>query len=106
MKLIVNCIGWVNLKKTLNREALIKKVWPEKSMYYIWFLGVNPIYQNKGIGSKLLAELIEDSAAKQKSIYLETSVVKNVSWYERFCFETYHEMTLSYQLMFLRRKYQ
>jgi len=54
IQLATACIGLSNIKKALDREAKIKKNHPKEPMYYLWFIGVDPEYQNKGIGSSLL----------------------------------------------------
>lgn len=104
VKLILSCVGIENIKKTLAREALIKKIQPKELMYYLWFIGVDPEYQNSGIGSVFLDELIEDSKLKGRPIYLETSTLKNLPWYQKFDFNIYHEADLSYKLFFLKRE--
>jgi predicted N-acetyltransferase YhbS len=103
IKLILNCIGVENIPKAIKRESAIKKLQPSLPVYYLWFLGVEPSHQDKGIGSTLMAELLEDSAKKNLPIYLETSTVKNLPWYKKFGFDTYHELDLSYKLFFLKR---
>ncbi|MBF9252143.1 GNAT family N-acetyltransferase [Pontibacter sp. 172403-2] len=104
VKLILSCVGIENIKKTLARESMIKKIQPKEFMYYLWFIGVGPDYQNLGIGGVLLNELIEDSRVKGRPIYLETSTLKNLPWYQKFGFNIYHEADLSYKLFFLRRE--
>ena len=54
LKLIIECIGFRNIKKTLSREALIRKLHPNELMSYIWYIGVDPEYQHQEIGSALL----------------------------------------------------
>lgn len=100
--LILSCVGIENIKKALNREAMIKKIQPKEAMYYLWFIGVDPAYQGSGIGSTLLNELIQDSQKQKRNIYLETSTLKNLPWYKKFGFEIYNELSLSYQLYFLK----
>lgn len=102
-KLILSCVGLGNIKKTLARETMIKKILPKEPMYYLWFIGVDPAAQNTGIGSDLLKGLIEDSKLKERAIYLETSTLKNLPWYKKFGFNVYHEAELSYKLFFLNR---
>lgn len=104
VKLILSCIGIENIKKTLSREALVKKIQPKVPMYYLWFIGVETDSQNTGIGSSLLNEVIKDSESKRRPVYLETSTLKNLPWYEKFGFYIYHEAELSYKLFFLRRE--
>ena len=103
LKLITQCVGFKNIKKTLSREALIQKVQPKETMTYLWFIGVNPVEQNKGIGSKLLQEIIQESTQNIRPIYLETSTVKNLPWYSKYGFKVYSEQDLSYLLYFLKR---
>ena len=103
VKLIISCVGVKNIKKTLAREAIISKIQPKELKYYLWFIGVDPEYQNEGIGSDFLKEIIKDSEDKQRPIYLETSTLKNLPWYKKFGFSVYHEIDLSYKLFFLKR---
>jgi ribosomal protein S18 acetylase RimI-like enzyme len=101
VKLIISCIGLKNIKKTLVRESKIKKIQPQKEMYYLWFIGVDPEWQHKGIGSAFLAEIIKDSQNKKRPVFLETSTLKNIPWYKKFDFHIYHELNLGYKLFFL-----
>jgi ribosomal protein S18 acetylase RimI-like enzyme len=104
LKLIFFSIGLANLRRVLKRESEIKKFQLKEPMYYLWFIGVHPTEQNKGFGSSLLAEVIKDAGSKQRIICLETSTVKNISWYKKFGFSIYHELDLGYRLFFLRTK--
>ena len=103
-KLIVSCIGIENIKKALARESKIKQLQPKTTMYYLWFIGVDPEYQSQGIGNNLLQNVINDSDKKQRPIYLETSTLKNLPWYKKFGFQIYNELDLTYKLFFLKRE--
>jgi ribosomal protein S18 acetylase RimI-like enzyme len=103
LKLITRCIGIRNVRKTLAREALIKKTQPKEPMTYLWFIGVSLADQNRGIGSELLRQVIEHSDQLKRPIYLETSTVRNLPWYRKFGFRIYSERDLSYRLYFLKR---
>ncbi len=104
VKLILSSVGLKNIKKAIARESMINKIQSKELKYYLWFIGVDPEYYNKGIGSILLGEIIEDSEHKKRPIYLETSMLKNLPWYEKFGFQIYHELDLSYKLFFLKRE--
>ncbi|SDH53007.1 GNAT family N-acetyltransferase [Mucilaginibacter gossypii] len=104
VKLIIKAIGLLGIKKTLNRESKIKAKQPKEPMAYLWFIGVEPNQQHKGLGSKLLQEITNDATAKQLPVYLETSTIKNLPWYERFGFIVYSRLELSYNLFFLKRE--
>ncbi|WP_207428901.1 N-acetyltransferase [Pedobacter sp. SYSU D00535] len=103
IKLILHSVGISNVQKALSRESKIKKLQPKEPMYYIWFIGVDPEYQNSGIGSSLLQEVIADSSQKKRPLYLETSTLKNIPWYKKFGFDIYNELDLSYKLFFLKK---
>jgi hypothetical protein len=104
LQLIFSCIGIENIKKALDREAKIKQLQPKVLMCYLWFIGVDPEYQNEGIGSKLLENIIKDSEYKERPVYLETSTLKNLPWYKKLGFQIYNELDLSYRLFFLKRE--
>ena len=102
-KLALSCMGLGNLKKAMNREAKIKKVHPEGLLCYLWFIGVFPTNQNKGIGSQLLKDVIAEGQKQNRIICLETSTIKNIPWYEKFDFTTYKELDFGYKLYCMKR---
>ncbi len=103
IKLLLNCIGLNNIGKAMKREAAIKKIQPDTPMYYLWFIGVDPESQGTGIGSRLMNEVIEDSRAQSRPIFLETSTERNLPWYKKFGFDIYSDLDLTYKLYFLKR---
>ncbi len=66
--------------------------------------GVDNNKQNKGVGSRLLEDVIQQASLKNRTIYLETSTLKNIPWYEKFGFKVYNELDLGYRLYFMRRE--
>lgn len=104
LKLILKCVGFQNLKKTLRRESLIKKVQPKEKMTYLWFISVSPEKQGHGIGGKMLLEILESSKMENRPVYLETSTLSNLPWYKKFGFKIYHEDDIGYKLYFLTNK--
>jgi len=103
IQLLLNSIGISRAGKAMSRESAIKSNYPDQPIYYLWFLGVLNADQNKGIGSQLLREVIQDSQAQHKPIYLETSTLKNIPWYQKFGFSIYKELDFGYKLFMLRR---
>jgi hypothetical protein len=104
IRLIIQTIGLGGIKKALNRESEIKKLQSNCEMIYLWFIGVEPLYQNSGIGSDLLKEIIANANNNNLPVYLETSTLKNLPWYEQFGFEIYNKLELGYTLFFLKRE--
>ena len=101
LKLLINAIGLTRIGEVMRRESAIKSNYPNVLIYHLWFLGVYNSEQNKGIGSKLLTEIIADSRQQDKVIYLETSSPKNVQWYQKFGFKIYNEVDFNYKLFML-----
>lgn len=103
IKLLIKCIGIFRIGKAIGREAKIKELQPNEMMTYLWFIGVDPKYQGLGKGSSLMNEIIDESNKLKRPIYLETSTIKNLPWYQKFGFEIYNELELTYKLYFLKR---
>lgn len=103
LKLIFKAIGISGISKARKRETLIKEKQPKEKMAYLWFIGVNPLYQHQGIGGTLLKEVMADAERKGLPVFLETSALQNLPWYRRFGFHIYDELTLTYTLYFLKR---
>lgn len=104
LKLIFQCIGLLNMAKVLSRNSKIKSNYPKHPIIYLWFIGVNPTDQNRGLGSKLLIDIIKDSESTQKPIYLETSMPENLPFYKKFGFTVYNELNFTHKLYLLRRE--
>jgi ribosomal protein S18 acetylase RimI-like enzyme len=102
IKLITNAIGLKGITKVLQRESGIKKIQPKISMTYLWFIGVDPAYQHHGTGSELLSAILANASKKDLPVYLETSTIENLPWYQRFGFEIYDQLILDYTLFFFK----
>lgn len=101
--LITGCIGLSGIAKALSREKKIKVLQPKETLYYLWFIGVSPEAQNRGIGSALLKEIVHDADRSDRTLCLETSTKKNIPWYQKFGFTIYNELDLGYKLYFLKK---
>lgn len=102
VKLILTSIGFGNISKAIKREKEISKNYPTSSIFYLWFIGVNPDSQNRGVGKKLMMELLAESARMKRPVYLETSTLKNVPWYRKFGLDVYNELDFGYNLFLIR----
>jgi ribosomal protein S18 acetylase RimI-like enzyme len=103
IKLAVSVIGLSRVGQVLARESKIKAFHPKQPFSYLWFIGVNPKFQNSGKGSRLLEEIIKHSERDNRPIYLETSVDRNLPWYQKFGFEIFQSFDLTYTLYMMRR---
>jgi ribosomal protein S18 acetylase RimI-like enzyme len=102
-RLALKVIGLNRVKRVLDREAKIHSGYPKESpLFYLWFLGVEPAHQGKGIGKALLNELIAESRQKRRPLYLETSVPDNVSFYQKYGFEVYNQLNFGHTLYCMR----
>jgi ribosomal protein S18 acetylase RimI-like enzyme len=102
-KLALSVIGLGRVGHVLARESKIKAFHPRALFSYLWFIGVSPEFQNKGKGSQLLEEVIQESEARERPIYLETSVDRNLPWYQKHGFEIFQTLEFTYTLYLLRR---
>jgi ribosomal protein S18 acetylase RimI-like enzyme len=103
LELSLSVIGFGRVATILKREAIIKANHPKGKFCYLWFIGVDPENQGKGIGSTLLKSVIERFDQVDRPIYLETSVETNLTWYKKFGFVIFNEVLFSSKLYLLRR---
>lgn len=103
LKLALSVIGIKRVRAVLKREAMIKANHPQEPIAYLWFIGVNPLLQGKGIGSAFIQEVIRECERKNRPVYLETSMEKNLLFYNKFGFEIFQSLQLTYTLYQLRR---
>ena len=102
IRLIIKATGWRNISKVLRREKVISKYYQEPEIYYLWFIGVSPEHQNRGLGKRMLREIIEDAGKMKRPVYLETSTKKNLPWYQKAGFELYYQLDFGYPLYLLK----
>lgn len=99
LKLVIKCIGITRVLKVLKREALIKQNHPTFAFVHLWYIGVLPSQQGKGIGGKLMDELLNEAGKNSLPIYLETSTERNFKFYESLGFSLKNVVTdLGYKL--------
>lgn len=103
VQLAFSVIGLTQINAVLKRESRIKAYHPKEHFSYLWFVGVSPSSQGLGIGSQFLKEIINHSNSLGRPIYLETSVARNLGWYQKHGFEVYKSLDFTYTLRLLRR---
>lgn len=66
----------------------------DRDFFYLAALGVDPVAQGRGLGSKLLAPMLEICDTDRVGAYLESSKESNVSFYARHGFRVTEEHKL------------
>ena len=64
--------------------------------WYLFYLGVTPAQQGRGMGSALLQPVLARADAAALPCYLETGVARNLRFYERHGFQVVAEGVLSH----------
>jgi GNAT superfamily N-acetyltransferase len=67
---------------------------PTQSHYYLEYIGVDPAFQGKGLGSMILDHVITQADQAQVGCYLETVTRINLPLYQRFGFQIICEETI------------
>lgn len=102
LKFILSCLDITHLQKAMERESKIKALQPNGLKYYLWFIGVQPSEQGKGIGTRLLNEVMTAGCKTNRFLLLETSNIHSVRWYKKSGFQLYNTLDLGYLLYFLK----
>ena len=106
LKLVFRVMGMANLFRILRKERKIglahQTVKDKHLIYYLWFIGVYTSLQCKGTGTRLLQELLSESKAVGRTVLLETSTAKNLSFYQKNGLKVYHELDVSYPIYMLK----
>ena len=103
IKLAFGAIGIPRITRALRRESIINALHPNPQISYLWFIGVIPSDQNKGKGSDLMNQIVEQNKDLNREIFLETSTEKNIPFYRKFGFQIYKELDFGYKLYCLKR---
>jgi ribosomal protein S18 acetylase RimI-like enzyme len=82
------------LPRILRVLAFIEKHHPHEPHYYLPFVGVQPDWQARGIGSALLRPVLERCDRDGVPAYLEASSERNLALYERHGFEVVETLPL------------
>ncbi len=80
--------------RALELDELLEQHHPQQDCTYLQFMGVRPGHQGRGLGSELLATVLQRCDATGTPAYLEATSVDNRRLYERHGFEVVGELTL------------
>lgn len=75
------------LLRALRTGELIEEMLPDAPHFYLMVLAVEPGRQGRGIGSRILREILAEADEASLPAYLETSKPSNLKLYRRHGFE-------------------
>ncbi len=80
--------------RALRALSVMEAHHPEEPHWYLAVLGTDPVHQGKGIGSALLAPVLDRCDADGIGAYLESSKESNIGFYRRHGFAVTEEIVL------------
>jgi hypothetical protein len=80
--------------RALRVLSTIEREHPRAPHWYLAVLGTDPVHQGKGIGSSLLAPILDRCDQDGTGAYLESSKHSNIAFYRRHGFEVTGEIAL------------
>lgn len=104
IRLVCMSVGLKKIWKVLKRSALIKKQYPNEPICYLWFGGVDPTFQGQGVAGKWMDDLLSTNVSEGRSLFLETSTIRNLPLYQRNGFEIYRELEISGHTLYLMKR--
>ena len=80
--------------RALSLLSKVEKVHPTDPHWYLGILGTAPEYQGQGVGSALMAPVLEKCDTEGIPAYLESSKESNIPFYERHGFRVKGEVNV------------
>jgi GNAT superfamily N-acetyltransferase len=82
------------LPRVLSALTRLEARHPHERHYYLAFIGVDPLWQGRGLGAALLAPVLERCDSERVPAFLEASTPRNRALYERHGFTVTEEFRL------------
>jgi len=82
------------LSRSFRAERHFEKAEPEYDHFLVWMLGIRPAYQRRGLGSRLMGEVLATADEARVPAYLYTSNSDNLPYYRSHGYEITGESTL------------
>lgn len=86
--------GWSALRRYIpidRYSGALHKQYAPGPHWYLWGLGVDPLYQGQGLGSLLIQPILARADADHSPCYLETMNERNVPFYQKRGFQVMSE---------------
>jgi ribosomal protein S18 acetylase RimI-like enzyme len=81
-----------HLPRVMRALAVVESKHPRTPHYYLAFVGVNPQWQGRGLGTAVLAPVLERCDRERVPAYLESSTPRSRGLYERSGFRVTEEL--------------
>lgn len=91
---MIRVAGASRLPRVIGALQMMDKKHPKKPHYYLLGIGVEPELQGRGIGTQLMAPVLERADQEGMPAYLESSKEKNLPLYQRNGFEVIERVDL------------
>jgi GNAT superfamily N-acetyltransferase len=82
------------LPRVLRALTALESSHPDEPHYYLAFIGVDPGWQGRGLGSALMHPVLDRCDGERMPAFLEASTPRNRALYERHGFEVTEEFRL------------
>jgi GNAT superfamily N-acetyltransferase len=80
--------------RAIKMDQVVSPARPLVAHWYLAILGTDPDQQGRGVGSSLLAPVLERCDADRLPAYLESSKAENIPFYERHGFRVKEELQI------------
>jgi ribosomal protein S18 acetylase RimI-like enzyme len=80
---LIGAVGLGRLWRSARGMGRVQRVHPTRPHYYLFALGVDPMHQGHGIGSAMLAKVLERCDTDGVGAYLEASTAASARLYAR-----------------------
>jgi GNAT superfamily N-acetyltransferase len=86
--------GLYDIRNWLGWLAETEKNHPTRQHYYVAYIGVEPVFQGRALGSMLLSHLASRADMERVGCYLESANPRNIPFYQRLGYEILMEKVI------------
>jgi ribosomal protein S18 acetylase RimI-like enzyme len=92
LPMLLRLTGWSRFVRMARLRAAMDRTHPmDRRHAYLWFLGVTPEAQGRGVGSRLITAKLDQLDTAGTPAFLETATERNVAFYRRHGFDVISE---------------
>lgn len=92
---MARCVGLGSAVSRLRSLSVLDRHHPREPHWYLTIIGADPRRRGEGIGSALMAPMIQRCDDEGMPAYLESSKEENLAFYHRFGFEVTEELRIA-----------